>query len=1003
MELLGVKMMDIVAFRSRFQGKDSIGKPFGELLSVSIGDGDNDDTITIQEDGLVDISQDFLIETYDRNNEDDQNSAFYQIVFRIQGTESEKRVYQLVLKPDNNNPLQYDEANDLWYQLTKFNSEGRPDTTSLLTVDSINTAGVFKVVIMQDGEPVLPLIEKRIQVLPSQVRKNDYQRMLNELIKIHERLVVKNNSAVGTGTFDSKKLVKSLGTPEYDLDLWERLKPLLFSVMKVPDSLLKKTYLPMRQDKISRFDSAVIRSFAQRGEGNKSIGISYSGDLDIYENRIIKWFLRLFLSRICPIQKVDLPNKSKRLQELKKKNYTEDYIRNTDRKLATQVISYTNNPLAQLRGNYCFSFPYVVKYRNNKRHQTIYLEITNDSKYKIETTRQSYTAQDGSKKALFDFYPFSIENTHAGARFITPYADVALQILSSLQRIYKSNVRGELKVTFSRHTVEKAEDYYYADKKWGEENVEVHTFDEVTSCYLDQPTIFSVSNYRDFLTELSKLKIAEYCAYMPSEIDYCDYLTGLECRLEKSLATAKTNNKLFEVRNAIKCLLETSWFLSIADINYTGIHITPLFSLNVYYSEIYAILTTFLKAHPLLSSSFDRNLYGSLETHFIYEYWCFAKIMERFTDVGFRVADESNMQKILSTFSAYIETNKKPEKFTVLLKRVIPKLTDSGSYSGKYSTVELLLGYNCIIGDQKAPELGKKGRHKYLTPDYFVRVTSNNGYHWYFLDAKYRVYTDTLLDWKPCENRESLYQVCIKRYINRIAEKKHQFIRQFAEDHARTYPREWASYGPEGPHTIMGAYLIVADTKNHCEEDLAVHNRLYGFINAFPPENNEYEHMPVPFPFGSITLRPDLTDELTALIAMIFEYKESAQYIELDPNGKKQDGTPEHLKTNGVHKTPSYANRPVWMNACWDSSVEHDDESLSIEPQRTLGGNYKYYVSCTCGSRRYDTFCINTRCRHEIIKHDVENYHVRSGTGRSKRERWNYICPYCGEEISDDE
>ncbi len=355
-------------------------------------------------------------------------------------------------------------------------------------------------------------------------------------------------------------------------------------------------------------------------------------------------------------------------------------------------------------------------------------------------------------------------------------------------------------------------------------------------------------------------------------------------------------------------------------------------------------------------------------------------------------------------FVDHLLHNSIPEGFAICMHRNISKLDDSGVPSGKTAAIEILVGFNCVFGDQTAPVQRKYD--KYLTPDYFIRVTREDGYHWYFLDAKYEKYTEEML-YKRAEKgkrKNSIGDVCVDKYICKMHDRK--FVDEFADFHSKAFPTYWKSELLHN-HYIEGSYLIIAHYQNEPNEQIATKDRLCGDLSR-----DIISERPM-HKYGSIVFRPGKEDEMTSLIQMIFEYKEGSQLVHCGNPvfGKGEASKRQDIFFNDsdasntiamIHVRQKISQRPLTLCACWDSSYEHDpiqSASITISPQLTKGLRYKYYISCDCGARRYENYCVGRKCRREIVKHGSGNFHYRRSASGLGFNRWNYVCPFCGKDI----
>lgn len=202
--------------------------------------------------------------------------------------------------------------------------------------------------------------------------------------------------------------------------------------------------------------------------------------------------------------------------------------------------------------------------------------------------------------------------------------------------------------------------------------------------------------------------------------------------------------------------------------------------------------------------------------------------------------------------------------------------------------------------------------------------------------------------------------------------------------------------------------MIIARYQEEQDEQIATKDRLGGDLSR-----NIIGERPM-HRFGSIVFRPGKEDELTSLLQMIFEYKEGSQLVHCgrpvfgkgDASNRLDIFYNDSDQTNTIamiHVKQIITQRPLTLFACWDSSCEHQpisNGSITISPQLTKGGRYKYYVTCSCGARRYENYFVEPKCRREIIKHGSGNFHYRRTASASGFNKWNYVCPFCGKDIN---
>lgn len=238
---------------------------------------------------------------------------FYQIAFRIKDYRPYKKGdIGLTLRNEQmpetvSNDLFYDEKSDLWYQRSKYkktkNGEWKlipEDKSGAMTAESITASGAFKVYayLKETGQRLrgkeydIPWI----YVLPSSVEKEDYLRMLSELIPLNEDLVRKKGSSTGIGaaarTETETGLSAEIKLLRNERNKTDELTEAIRRVMALPSELLGKKYVKTGIHKIKRFDAKIMRDYVKCGGSGKVSGIEYFENHDTYENRIIKYVLQ---------------------------------------------------------------------------------------------------------------------------------------------------------------------------------------------------------------------------------------------------------------------------------------------------------------------------------------------------------------------------------------------------------------------------------------------------------------------------------------------------------------------------------------------------------------------------------------------------------------------------------------------------------------------------------------------------------------------------------------
>lgn len=765
--------MDIKAYRVRFEGKESLGVPSKSdpLLDVMLVKEDPDAYIT-------DESVTFAVSTHDRGDvaQASAEGGFFQIAFRIVYETSEIEIVglkpddlELVLDKDHENPLAFNPQVNLWYQQTFYKADGRPLTKNdiesdrklkkkyaqeLRFVDSITTAGIFSVYLKSKIDPSVVFCKRKVYVLPSLLNAEQYKHMLDRLLTIHERLVISAESAVGIGGRDAQQRIHQFGNPQYDAELWQRLKPDIQAIMHIPAILQEKSYCKLPYYKLRRFDSRVMRSFIRSG-GQWAEGAIYTDNHDTQENRIIKRILQRFASTVLP---------SKRETRLEEAEIERRIFKELSDQFTPAALSWYKSALQQIiapsveREHQSVSYSQgrfqEAGYQNGRKKRIYFKYNPYIRKFEIRTNPpEKWNPKKGSMTIHdFTYYPLSDSEHPCSLCLTTEDFSTALEIILALSKLHEAEKNANLQqnkvaITYcGRYTLKTQSDYYGYGCGRDVTDVSVITIDDVTSCrYLGHdyhcPQVLS---FFDLYKEILNSNALKFMAKVP-EMEIVEFVLSRRAYYTKRNTRIDNANMAVSANSDIQNTLSDPWFAAIAPVHSLHFQQTPLFIYNTHYRSIYNALHEIIQLHPLLISDFEENLFGVHETTLIFEYWVFYELLNRFLNLGF-VIDGNTQQvsmQIRNLFVEHLLHNSMPEGFAICMHRDIAKFDDSGMSSGEKDAIEIMVGFNCVFGDQNASVQRKYD--KYLTPDFFIRVTREDGYHWYFLDAKYEKYTEEML------------------------------------------------------------------------------------------------------------------------------------------------------------------------------------------------------------------------------------------------------------------
>ena len=978
--------MELIALRFVFSGRNSFGKPEGSPLNVAEKEAG---VFVAEQDGYWEIK------THDRGDDPAAPSyKYFQITFRLLATEEEKDFYRVAARTEETgvNQLEYDEENDLWYQKTWFNKKGLPEG-DVYRVDSITTAGVFEVQVI-DKRTGMPSITKTVQVMPSSITKAEYQIMLDKLLEVHERLILSPSSMVGIGMVSgSDSVFDTCG--EWDYALWEKLKPLIKAIMKIPSDLLRKDYSLMPKERLQRFDSRVMRSLSQKADSNRIYGIVYSGNHDSYENRIIKSFLTKLSQR-----NIAEPGETIDIEQQLRIDLSNEFYNVDVNSLFTKIRTSES-----VSGESAERFVLGMKSRRRMYSTGSQRALTIQASY--NQAQSKYVVRTNNTYGYyFLHYPFQYNKIDCGVVLETAYADKVLRFMDCISRLFSLLEDGEIPyngtVTFIG--TGKLEHFDVDDYDVKEAYIlQLTDFDSVVCSWaenimadgIEVPDTMVLSQFFLKISEIKGKHRNDYIVINDARQDIIDFVTSRQLRYQKINSANRNLIKQRTVQSEMRAAVHDAWFKQVQLLPHVELPVktTPKFSYNKYYHSIYELLQKYMELHPLLVSEFDTNAFGLKETWQIYEYWVLSELLNRFTNLGFKTV--SGTASIRESLIQFFQSAGQPEGFHVLIQKQYS--VDDAMYS-----IEILLGYNSFVGDQT--DSIKGDRH--YTPDMFLRIKHNDVYHWYFFDAKYNLYAKGSEDIAVKDLYREIYEVAVYKYIYRMTDQG--FLDIMTQQKAHDDPQLWDA---NARNVVSGSYIIVANILSENENSdsrIADADRLYGGRSSLANQyenKNEKKNVPTEYTedgrkyypsvddeegyprhrYGAIQFRPGYEEELTALLEMIFEYKET-----------EQDGL---LSRFGEQKT-----WPANLNLCWDSAFDHTNIQLPrVDPRLTMGGKMKFAVACACGAQRYENHC---RSMHGIIKHNLNSYHCRRVQGLARRtmgDKWNYVCPVCGNDLNDED
>lgn len=944
--------MKIVPYRVRFDidwnyektGKTTQdGQPTAERIPVEKS-----------EDGV------YIIRTHDLGEDPENLNRYYQIAFRIEDP-SPYKLEELELHLDSavfrgNKDI---EQNDLvckkegkatlWYQPTKYKfnkkylegkNERKWEITRTHSVDSITTAGVFKIVVKRNGQLLSNEEQPWVYALPSAVTKKDYCNMLDDLIDLHESLVRKDKSTVGIGMLeegaDEKEQTdfqtatdRECARINDEIKWTVELKEAVEKIMSISSELQRKEYVRMPLRKVRHYDARVMRDYIRYGASGKTTGVTYVEDRDTYENRVIKFVLKRIRQRY---------GKQERKKEVKwddeavnkeydKRIMSEKYVRLEDGQLGTKMQFYFQYKLPRTCRDLdvCIGEERITMSGPAPFH--LLFDLGDEMRWiKLDLKSRSREEHLFYLKKLRECFRLEKGSFHISCTLIKPEAQTVGSYTIHLMHICDiTSINGEI---FSKSQSG------ITDQEYNEQ-------------------IDALCKEENGRFRREQAKLAEKEEKLIKET--------IKTELQRQNETVEMFNRRINAAAELTKLLEQRWFEKITDITeLTEIRPTAKFKMNRYYRTVYKAIMGILNAHCVLASAFDVNAFGVYETHRIYEYWVLHRLLYQLQTIGFEL-NEDDVASLAAHYQKFVEDhggNGKASEYRVRAQRKLGE-----------KAIEIEVGYDCEF---KAKIEGEKKPLK-RTPDYYIcvkeqetvdegdEVQVHENRHWYFMDAKYKSFSRLRnakgeLKKGKTDYLDEVYEVALSKYktdMGRILKQSNEYGSQHNE--------------------ICGTYIIMADVDD-LPSELSVNNRLFGGKDSLldisygqkdklkVPEN---EHGCPCHQYGAIHLTPSHVDELQSLLALIFEYLEAGKW----------------------HKHHN-------LQYCWKCGSPQEVKKDPISMSRD--GQEKYYDTCQqCGDFRVDNYCWH--CEGAIIKHTIGNYHLQDDS--KVDQRWAFSCPYCGARV----
>jgi hypothetical protein len=421
-------------------------------------------------------------------------------------------------------------------------------------------------------------------------------------------------------------------------------------------------------------------------------------------------------------------------------------------------------------------------------------------------------------------------------------------------------------------------------------------------------------------------------------------LTAQAVMIQNQLSAAEKEMNLIpreyteNIVNRIGALLNLNLFrqLSNSDKMQTW-KLTQIFSNDKNYSVLWRVLRRLDNKIEYTSECGIDNNYDDFivkKADRLYEYWTL------FRTLSFLVNDQKWLiKRIYKSENIYIEGED-------LLLRALKEYFSGGKDDTEGDGVAFELTHK-IDGGSEVPRhlkmnltFNKKiGRKK---PDFGFEITEYAGEqpgesHWFFLDTKYRNYSEMNHSWWY----RDLSETALGKYLFLCNEFDDQTMASFI---LHTDKQRADYFG--GLYNRGDREHFLEELNKIKEASITDKKAVDEFLEAKCPGHK----------FGSVCFLPSHTEGLKLLLKLFLEY---------------------HLD---------------YWNICWNCGNIHP----AVEKKKTDGGFDKFHITCgDCNAFWVRSHCRNLKGTHKLIKRSGFHYH----TSKAADDPWYTICPKCGDGI----
>lgn len=800
-----------------------------EILNINFLDERDYEEGTILGD---EIREGWVINTHYRGKGKYSKKLFYQIAFRLELDEKEKiEDYFLSVRgtsiSQESDILRYSSKYDLFFDTTIFKKEGNVFNKVITKGIANDSAGRFFLDINSSNDRGDCLKTIPIMVLPSSITYKDYIKMVEELIMIREDIVINNNAKISLGNKWDIKM------ESIERCINNIVNPIRY-INSNPATTLKSYPIKTKYNKIKKLNSRTLIDRALYPNKNKYLTQLYDEDVDIYENRAIKYALCALKNKINQYEKrfnYEIDENENYIEKIKSefKEITKESIYEKKIKIQSKKSEYNqliksikNNNLSIDGGIFlkfnvfkdqqfqCIDSPKIsIKILNNNIFELSIKSTWNKNRgnYDLDLKYKDYIYNviDEKEKYLCEFY---------GRLF-----DCTLKTTDINQIIFliKSIEENNDKITIEANAIRKSKDL---DDPFGGE-------------------VIPWKNYRKFNIELTKIISINgeaTISYSDDEIEsfLSSYNIGIDESEEDSLGFLESiiekENKIYNLKqtftgnlgwsrleNKINNILSLPIFNNVSDEILPIIKPTQIFINHASYNQIYYNLITLEKEIKFINEVNSKDILIK-STSDIYEMWCLWKIVDVLvSELRWSI---KNKNEVIKTFDSFFSEKNKYKEIPLIIK----------------------LQYQLKNSKKLNLEIIYEGRiyysqRKFKTPDYqfIFQYEYENGEKSekkrFYLDAKYRNYEKQGNDVLYKDIKKVAIDKYIKPYENTELEPISSFI---------MHSNEGEKY------TNFGGYMT--------REEI----NLYNYSNIHN--------------YGAFSLTPSNSNNLRKFLKMIIEY-----------------------------------------------------------------------------------------------------------------------------------